>query len=573
MNKYMVWMIILTLLLLNLFSFTITNAPAVSAESEDKAKWTFMVYLDADNNLESAGVEDVNEMETVGSTDDVNILVQFDRIEEYDVTNGDWTDTKRFRIEKDEDTQAISSPVLEDLGEINMGDPDNLIDFVLWGASNYPAEHYAVILWNHGGAFWGVCFDDTGDGENADALNMTDLRYAFLEIQKGLGGEKIDLVGFDACLMAEVAVLYQLRETTDFAVASGFVEPGDGWPYEKFLPSLIENPDMSTLELGKYIANTYVDSYTDQQEDPDDSTAITMSVFEMAKLPVTIERLTEFAMVLSTAAQTHNLQIWAARDRTESYDMVNAGPFDFTGYAMYDVIDFTEKIQTAIPLDTTVKDAATALREAAYDLIAYARADSFHPNAHGLTIYFPNTESSAIQVPGRNEYDPRFDEVDFAKNKYWDDFLFHYYAREDAMDTPPTVLIISPSNHEHLLANDGTVLIEGTAFDAQDKPTIDLRIDGNDWQEVQEGKQSPTGSTSWSYQWDIAQLSGHHTIEVKVTDNDGNEQIETHIVNIENTVKTEKSTDYSILIILIVILVVLVLLSVVVSRMRKLKRK
>ena len=62
------------------------------------ASWTIMVYLDGDNNLEDAAIDDVNEMEMIGSSDEVNIIVQFDRIDSYDETNGDWKDTRRFRI-------------------------------------------------------------------------------------------------------------------------------------------------------------------------------------------------------------------------------------------------------------------------------------------------------------------------------------------------------------------------------------------------------------------------------------------------------------------------------------------
>jgi hypothetical protein len=555
----------------------ILTAPSdeVGAQSSEEAKWTFMVYLDADNDLEGPGVEDMNEMETVGSTDEVNVIVQFDRIEEYDVTNGDWTDTKRFRVEKDEDIETISSPVLEDMGEINMGDPQSLVDFVKWGIDNYPAERYAVALWNHGGAFWGVCFDDTGDGESADVLTMPELRGAFLEIRDYMGGEKIDLIGFDACLMAQIAVLYQLRDVTDFVVASGFVEPGDGWPYERFLPDLINNPDMSAVELGKYLADAYIDSYTDLQPDPQDSVAITMSVFEMAKLPETIERLTEFSMVLSTAALSHNAQIWAARDLTESYDMINAGPFDFTGYAMYDIIDFTEKIQITVPLDTDVRDSATEVREAAFDFISYARADTFHPNANGLTIYFPNSESTIIDVPGRNDYDERFNDVDFAKDKYWDEFLFHYYSKENAQNTPPTVLISAPAINSSVLANEKTVLIKGTAFDAQDTPTIELRIDEGDWTSLQADDQSMSGTLSWNYDWDVAELSGEHTIEARVTDGDGNVQQVSHKVFVENTnVSEEKESSSLFLPILAIILVIILLLAFMfIKQMRKQGKK
>jgi clostripain len=547
--------------------------PIEGAGAPDMARWTFMVYLDADNNLESAGVEDMNEMETVGSTDDVNILAQFDRIPEYDVTNGDWTDTRRYRLIKDDKKEEIGSPVLEELGEVNMGDPENLIDFVLWGAENYPAEHYAVILWNHGGAFWGVCFDDTGDGNQADALTMPDLRYAFQEIRSELGRD-IDLVGFDACLMAEVAVLYQLRDIVDFTVASGFVEPGDGWPYETILPRLVENPALSPVELGKHISDTYVESYTDSESDPDDTTAITMSVFDMAKIATGVERLNEFAMVLSTSALVHNAQIWTARDRTESYDMVNAGPFDFTGYAMYDIIDFTDKIQQFVPFDSEVKQAAQELRSALTDFIVYGKADEYHPFAHGLTIYFPNAETTAADAPGRNSYDDRFNDVDFAQEKYWDNFLFHYYARENADDTPPTVVITNLKNNATFENRLKTLTLEGSAFDAQDTPLVELRMDGGEWYAVKTDKTLTTGAVLWTYDLDLAEMEGEHTIELKVKDNSGNTQQQTYNIKVIDTTvhESEKTSATPYIIAGIIILIILIVLFILVTRMRQLRK-
>jgi len=111
-------------------------------------KWTFMVYLDADNNLESAGLEDFLEMSSVGSTNDVAIIVLLDRTDYYSTSYGDWKDTKLFYITSGLDPNPDNA--LEDWGEKNMGDPQTLVDFVSWGVQNYPAEHYAVILWDHG---------------------------------------------------------------------------------------------------------------------------------------------------------------------------------------------------------------------------------------------------------------------------------------------------------------------------------------------------------------------------------------------------------------------------------------
>ncbi len=94
-----------------------------------------------------------NEMETVGSTADVQIIVQFDRSPRYDESNGNWTDTRRYRVVQDLNSTTISSPVVQNIGEVNMGDPQSLVDFVQWAKQNYPADHYCLVLWDHGGGW------------------------------------------------------------------------------------------------------------------------------------------------------------------------------------------------------------------------------------------------------------------------------------------------------------------------------------------------------------------------------------------------------------------------------------
>ncbi len=63
------------------------------------AKWTFMVYMAGDNNLDGAALRDIAEMARAGSTKDVNVLVQLDRIED--------NLTRRFRITRDGGKVAI----------------------------------------------------------------------------------------------------------------------------------------------------------------------------------------------------------------------------------------------------------------------------------------------------------------------------------------------------------------------------------------------------------------------------------------------------------------------------------
>jgi len=208
-------------------------------------KWTIMVYLDGDNNLESAAIDDINEMESIGSTNDVSIVVQFDRSPYFDTSNGDWTDARRFYIMRDPEGSGnwnITSPLLEILGEVNMADPYILVDFINWTIQNFPADNYALILWNHGSGWYysqnlnlstlnenttktsvfplGVIWDDTSN----DHLDLEELEFALNSI-KSATGKNINLLGFDACLMQMVEVAYQFVPYSEVMVGSEEIEP------------------------------------------------------------------------------------------------------------------------------------------------------------------------------------------------------------------------------------------------------------------------------------------------------------------------------------------------------------
>ena len=99
-----------------------------------------MVYLAGDNNLDSAGVADLVEMKTVGSTRDISVVAQFDR-------SGSKRLTNRYVLRP---RTALAEDVVTALGETNTGDPAVLRDFVTWAATDHPADHYMLIIWNHG---------------------------------------------------------------------------------------------------------------------------------------------------------------------------------------------------------------------------------------------------------------------------------------------------------------------------------------------------------------------------------------------------------------------------------------
>lgn len=111
-------------------------------------RWTILVFMAADNDLDRFAVKDLHEMESVGSNDQFDLVVQVDRY-----GNGERGAALRGRIVKDQNWAPFDfrfvSPLVS-IGETNTGDPAVLQEFVEWGVINHPAERYALIIWNHG---------------------------------------------------------------------------------------------------------------------------------------------------------------------------------------------------------------------------------------------------------------------------------------------------------------------------------------------------------------------------------------------------------------------------------------
>jgi len=131
--------------------------------------WTIMVYM-SDCDLEKYALEDINEMEEIPSGPHLNLVVQLDRWESLspkdDRSDGNWTTAKRFLIQQDDDPRSIGSLELDDIGEINTADPNELVNFATWAMDSYPADRYALVLWNHGSGIDGICWEQSMDEED-----------------------------------------------------------------------------------------------------------------------------------------------------------------------------------------------------------------------------------------------------------------------------------------------------------------------------------------------------------------------------------------------------------------------
>lgn len=225
--------------------------PQRHAPEPEPERWTVFVYMNGDNDLEEYVVHDLNELEAGGSSAYVDVIVQADRIEGYDDRDGDWTGTRRYRIEADADLETVTSPVIEELGELDMGDPAVLADFLAWGDAEYPADHRVLALWDHGDG-WTIAPSEAVSWDDTDG---NDLSIAEGELAAGLeAADPFDIVAFDACNMANWEVGHALAPYADFMVASEATVGGEGLQYTPLLTLLRDAPATDARTLADAMA-------------------------------------------------------------------------------------------------------------------------------------------------------------------------------------------------------------------------------------------------------------------------------------------------------------------------------
>lgn len=349
--------------------------------------WTFMLYGAADNDLDPYMTGDLNEIAAAGYDPDVNVVVFYD---------GYGSSGSLYKV-----LEQGGWATKVTLAEANTGNPAMLTSFIQWAKQNYPGQKYALDLWNHGGGFKeleqaklrGIAWDDTN---NNDYLTMPELRTALTNS----GIAKIDLVGADACLMAQLEVAYELKDRSSIFVASEQTIPNEGWPYTPIINSL--DPGTTTaVQLGQAIANSYVSTNTSNS---------CLSVTDQSKVSQLTTAVNSLATVLKNNLVTYKTQINNARNSSQKY-------FD-TSYV--DLYDLTLKLDANCSSMPGLTSATAAVRAAiTNNAVLYNKYTSPLTGSKGLTIWMPAPGTSNFSSTMTSLYKP----LQFAGATQWDEFL------------------------------------------------------------------------------------------------------------------------------------------------------
>ncbi len=396
----------------------------------DVAEWTIVVYIQADNNLAPFADYNINDMQRVGSTKEVNILVQHDQPN----NNKTW----RYYIGKNNKVEVNS--LSQEMGI----DPEKeLVSMMQWASQSYPAKRYMMVLWNHGNGVsdkhtrqhsilnnWlqipgmqeniaekdrGILYDDSQD----TFLTNQALTRACDAIKKILG-KNIDIVGMDACMMAMVEVAHDIKTSANVLVGSQETEPGEGWPYAGFLGALTSrSPLFGANELASSIVLAYADFYKNDQ-------TCTQSAITLNKIDQVTTTLDNVVREITKCVQAN---------KTESLKMLQTARKKSIAFYVSDYIDLHSfyvgllgEVQkqrrllsnTNLRINNTfnsslspLETALNAAKKALLDSVSACICGSQYAQAKGMSIYYPKG----------NVIDNTYPKTSFAKSTQWLSFL------------------------------------------------------------------------------------------------------------------------------------------------------
>jgi hypothetical protein len=381
------------LVALGLYCLVLTAPAAEAAEESAKKKWTILVFLNADSNLEHFGFKDMQEMERAGSSDEVNLVVQFDQLEK--------RGTQRYLIEKasrsHKTSQEIQSRIVEDRPEVDMGDWRELRDFLIWGIKNYPAENYALILWNHGSgwskeeeqeALKGISYDDT----SGNHIKTEQLPQVFTEVQLETD-QRMAIIAFDACVMAMVEVAHVLAPHADYMVASEEDVPGPGYPYDGWLKAWFSDGLLSSESFIESLVNEFGKSYSGGSQG---SRSVTISAFDLKETDRLAQKVNAWVDSLHERSGLASEQILSAASQSLGFGYSGWRSQEIRDLGHYVELNYNEYMKQQMDSSLRAlnfKSASIALLDQIDRFVVKKFNSASYAKARGVSIHLPYDES------------------------------------------------------------------------------------------------------------------------------------------------------------------------------------
>ncbi len=412
---------------------TVTVNESSVTPTTDKDAFTLLLYI-CGADLESGGPNnygsysssnadryggeasaDITEIiNASGQPDNVNVLIE---------TGGAkaWASKHGISASKLERYHVKNKTLVKDasITKANMGKTSTLQSFITWGIQTYPAEKYGLILWNHGGAMEGCCFDENYENSSDYYLTASEVASAVSGSLNatGMTGQKLEFIGYDCCLMQVQDIAELNSQYFNYMIASQETESGTGWDYDNWLPDLYaykSTPVVLQKICDTFIYENEVDMLTGKHSDTaSDQTA---SFLDLSKMPAYKEAFEAMAAKMSSCVSNYGKSNFKTlMKKVQSYGNCHYTKQEIDAYQQYydmsdykydsdigyycdlsngiqrfgtfDVKDFLDKI-SGINRFSSMSSEIAAVRTALSELVVYNNASYRAGNSNGLCLVY-----------------------------------------------------------------------------------------------------------------------------------------------------------------------------------------
>ncbi len=412
MRKILIILLIGTLLISSQPIIGANNITRQTEKTNRDIEWVIMIYLNGDNALSAAQGIILEQIRQVGSSAEVQLTVLIDQNQD--------DDTRLYYI--------IGTTLVQQTwpSESNMDDADTIKDFVLKVKTDYPANHYELIISSNKGSGWqGICWDDHGDGI---MITMPELLDALNQITNN-GADKLDILGIETCMTGNMEVAYQIKNCVDIFIAYPECAMIGDWPYSEAFDDLIATPTMTPSEYAVVTVDYFVPKNYPQYD-----MITTMAATELSYLDELAAQINDLAIEFIDNLDEYRGQITTALESARIYALL----WDIDYYI--DFYNFLELLTINDSVVVNIKDNIMSIMDTA----VIANKHLIDDPANGLSIYFPRRTSDYNDSLRYDELPSPYEETLFAIDTQWDEFLKNYLGIIENQ-APKTPVINGPS--------------------------------------------------------------------------------------------------------------------------------
>ncbi len=392
-----------------------------AVDPKPKRVWTVLLYMAGDNNLSEECVYALTEAKEAltDKFDELAVLAQFD-------PSGVRAETRRYLLRSPNFTLQEDAELTGwTARETDTGEPHNLLEFIRWGISQYPAEYFMVVLVGHGS---GTDDDFLVRDENPPgALSILELRDVFTQLTND--GHTIDILGMDTCLMNMAEVCFELNRTnTTFLVGSEGFSPNTGWPYKDIFDPLVKQieADSKTSDetkkvarpewLARLIVEEYMRFYVPYING---GISVDQSVLDIVGINDVKRKM--FSLVGSLLDEFEKGELNYGKPKQNALLLAHWESQSYNGEVFVDLFDFCDRLALRYPRhpgSEVIRFCREVQNAIAGLVIRSCVAGAAFQFSYGISIYFPWAELS-----------PRYGNLSFPKETRWLDFLDQYHKK------------------------------------------------------------------------------------------------------------------------------------------------